>query len=338
MKNLNFRVLEVGNYYLTTFKHPLSQKRIKRKFLSKQEVQDYKKEIEHKFRVDKSTNYLEMNIIDLLCYYIKDSPNSSFAKKRSLHLIDFIDTFGDLYLHEVSTSIFKSWLNYIQKENKLKDITMRGLKCEIDFFFSYLVKKEVISESPLKSIYYQVNAPSLKVRNILSEKEIESLLKAIKSYSLGYLYPIVKILAETGAKINEVVELEWNDIDFSKKEVSFKKGKKNQARVISLSNELMQILLGKKKGCTRVFMTYYKEPFTPKKIHLLINEYREKTNCKIKWHPMDLRHSLAVNFLSQGGTLKELQKILGHDNVYDTKRLYGEIVKEKIIDSVTSPF
>jgi len=53
---------------------------------------------------------------------------------------------------------------------------------------------------------------------------------------------------------------------------------------------------------------------------------------------MDLRHSFAVNFLANGGDLKELQQILGHDNVYDTKRLYGEALEKRIINHVTNPF
>lgn len=39
---------------------------------------------------------------------------------------------------------------------------------------------------------------------------------------------------------------------------------------------------------------------------------------------MDLRHSLAVNHLSKGISLKELQYMLGHENVFTTKQLYGE--------------
>ena len=44
----------------------------------------------------------------------------------------------------------------------------------------------------------------------------------------------------------------------------------------------------------------------------------------------DLRHSFAVNFLIQGGNMKKFQRILGHKNIYDTKELYGETIKDKI--------
>ena len=44
---------------------------------------------------------------------------------------------------------------------------------------------------------------------------------------------------------------------------------------------------------------------------------------------MDLRHSYAVNSLKDGKPTRELQKILGHNNVYDTKKLYGELLENQ---------
>ena len=51
------------------------------------------------------------------------------------------------------------------------------------------------------------------------------------------------------------------------------------------------------------FITYYKEPFTSKKVILAINEFKLKTRYSLKWCPMDLRHSFAVNYLSKGGDI-----------------------------------
>ena len=78
-----------------------------------------------------------------------------------------------------------------------------------------------------------------------------------------------------------------------------------------------------------VFLTYYKEPFTKTKLARLINEFKIKTKSKIKWTPLDLRHSYSVNYLKAGGEIRTLQYLLGHNNVFDTKQLYGEVVKVK---------
>lgn len=44
---------------------------------------------------------------------------------------------------------------------------------------------------------------------------------------------------------------------------------------------------------------------------------------------------LNFNSCVLGGDMKEFQLILGHDNVYDTKRLYGEALENRIVKNVT---
>ncbi len=94
----------------------------------------------------------------------------------------------------------------------------------------------------------------------------------------------------------------------------------------------------KKKAVGPVFMTYYREPFTKTKLARLVNEFKIKGGFKAKWTPMDLRHSFAVNFLLSGGDMKRLQYILGHQNVFDTKRLYADVLTKTVRTTAESPF
>jgi hypothetical protein len=43
-----------------------------------------------------------------------------------------------------------------------------------------LKEREIISESPMNKIYYEVLTPPVKARNLLTEKEIEKLLTELK--------------------------------------------------------------------------------------------------------------------------------------------------------------
>ena len=86
-------------------------------------------------------------------------------------------------------------------------------------------------------------------------------------------------------------------------------------------------------------MTYDKNLFTYEKLRRAVMEFRQKGNYKGKdWVIGDLRHSFAVNFLTQGGDIRELQKRLGHWSVYDTKKLYGEVAKDQISKEAIDPF
>jgi len=83
---------------------------------------------------------------------------------------------------------------------------------------------------------------------------------------------------------------------------------------------------------------HYKEPFTKNKLRRLIEEFKVKTTCKTNWTPMDIRHSFAVNFLLERGEIKRLQYLLGHSNIFYTKRLYGEILNKKLKTEILNSF
>lgn len=326
MKNFSVNIHPVkGGEFFTSFIHPLTKKRIRQKFVSHREALAYKQSVEGKFTAKNLENLIGLPVLDLIHQFNIDRPNNLFAKARKMHFIDFVDTFGTYKIEELTTDILKTWLDQVQKENNLKNISMRAIKCEIDMFFKYLVEKDVISESPLTAVYYERSAPPISARNILSPAEISSLLTALEVFSPGYLYPLIKMFAETAGKTTEVTELLWTDINFEKGEVQFAETASSRERVLKLSDELLTILQKRKNQKGHVFLTYYGEPFTKNKIRRALTEFKVKGTFKKGWTPMDLRHSFAVNFLKIGGTLRALQYILGHQYVFQTKQLYGSI-------------
>jgi integrase len=139
---------------------------------------------------------------------------------------------------------------------------------------------------------------------------------------------MIKMFAKTGAKTTEVVELTWDEVDLNNCTIHLKARTKIQERTLKISNELIKILSMKKRVSNLVFQTYYKENFTDYKLARAINEFRQKGIYKGEWFPTDLRHSFAVNFLLVGGDIKELQRILGHSSIYETKKLYEEAGKK----------
>lgn len=200
---------------------------------------------------------------------------------------------------------------------------MRSIKCTLDRFFDYLVDKEIISESPLKEIYYRKTPADAIIRNGLATHEIEKLLEAINKFLSGYLYPIIKLFAETGAKVTEVVDLNWGQVDCVKKTVQFPGTDRSQGRVMPISEELATLLSKKQREIGVVFKTYYREPFTRLKLTRAVNEFKTKGFYRRPWSLLDLRHSFGMNFLAGGGSLRELQYLMGHENIFDTKRIFA---------------
>lgn len=334
---VNIYPVKTGMFF-TSYVHPLTKKRVRKSFESKTEAQEHKYIIEERFRKTKFKNLMELNVGELLNLFILEVPNNPLSKYSKLHFADFAETFGDFKVEKMSSDALKVWLDQIQKENNLKDMSVRKVKCDFDSFFKYLVVKDIIAESPLTEIYYERITPPVHSRNILSESEIKRILEAVKEFSPGYLYPLIRIFAETGAKSTEVVELDWRDVDLENGKVKFKRTSSSCERVLSISHELIQILNKKRSKQGHVFVTYYGEPFTKNKLGRAVTEFKVKSKYPRDWCASDFRHSFAVNFLAKGRSMNDLQYILGHSNVYQTKQLYGGITKETIQKNFKNPF
>lgn len=324
--------------FTTSYLHPLTQRRMRETFKSREDAKRHKEEIEKKFIKRQFADLMNLTVGELLNWFMLEVPDNSLHKYSKLHFTDFAETFSNYKIEALTSDVLKVWLDQIQQENKLKDISMRKIKCDFDGFFKFLIEKEVISSSPLTSVYYERVPIPVYSRNILSEIEIQQILDAAKDFSPGYLYPLLRMFVETGAKSTEVAELTWKDIDLDKRQIKFKQATSSRERVLEISEELASHLRKKKSKQGYVFLTYYGEPFTKTKLGRAVTEFKVKSKFAKNWSCSDFRHSFAVHFLSKGGSLNKLQYFLGHSNVYQTKQLYGAVTKQVLTKSSSNPY
>ena len=75
--------------------------------------------------------------------------------------------------------------------------------------------------------------------------------------------------------------------------------------------------------------------FNLPKLRVLNKCYRKLANrVEIeKFTSYDLRHTFAVDYMDNGGTIEDLAEILGHVKL-ETTRIYGEISKERLNNSM----
>lgn len=324
--------------FTTSYLHPLTQKRIRSSFKTREAAKQHKEEIEKKFRKRQFADLMNLTVGELLNWFMLEVPDNSLHKYSKLHFADFAETFSDYRIEALTSDVLKVWLDQIQQENDLKDISMRKIKCDFGGFFKFLIEKEVISTSPLTSVYYDRVQIPVYSRNILPETEIKNILETARDFSPGYLYPLLKMFVETGAKSSEVADLTWKDIDLDKRQVKFKQTTSSRERTLEVSEELASLLSKKKSKQGHVFLTYYGEPFTKCKLGRAVTEFKVKSKFSKNWSCSDFRHSFAVHFLSKGESLNKLQHLLGHSNVYQTKQLYGNVTKQVLAKNSANPY
>ena len=319
--------------WVTSYPDRLNDLRVRNFFNSESDAKAFKKEVLKGLRSNSLNTFSHMSIADLMRRYLEEAEDHRYSMKR-VHLQDFVNTFNDRKVIDLTTEDMKVFLERIQKETKLSESTMRGIKCRVDHFFKYLIKKEVITESPLKEVFYRNPVPDLKSRNILSSGQMLELLSEVKRLSPGYLYPIIKLVHETLLKTNELFILSSKSLKPDHK-ILLKGTGSSQERTLAITPELYQTLKNKADS-DLLFKTYYGEGFTKNKLTRAIKEFKTKSKTKFPWNLMDIRHSRAVELIESGKSFEELKYILGHKSLFDTKRMYGDAVK-KDLESKTIP-
>lgn len=136
---------------------------------------------------------------------------------------------------------------------------------------------------------------------------------------------MIAVLFETGMRIGELANLRVEDLRDTEIMI---RGKGERERVVMmtplLAGSLRNHLIARNISRGHVFQ--------PIQYHYNHNNYKYASDtirqriqrqfklCGIKMHPHQLRHSFALNWLTNGGNIRSLQKLLGHENLDTTQR------------------
>ncbi len=135
---------------------------------------------------------------------------------------------------------------------------------------------------------------------------------------------IVKILLETGLRMNEVIHLEKKHIDFSTQTMLVAMTKTHAHRILCFRQETeqdLQTLLALHPHVPYVFynLTTLKR-MTTASIESLFYQLKKRYGIQDNITPHKWRHTFATSFLRKGGDLETLRMLLGHSNLKTTQK------------------
>lgn len=171
-----------------------------------------------------------------------------------------------------SDDIEKFYISLLRdKEHPLKISSIATLDKLLRPALQVAVKKKILGTNPADGVIGQLKKKCVEdkpeMKHALEEKQQEKLLEYIKdNYIYSRYYPLFYVLSWTGCRINELLALTWQDIDFQneiihvRRSLSYKKvdGKyqfmvkrpktKQGIREIPMLGNVKQILLDIKAG------------------------------------------------------------------------------------------
>ena len=151
----------------------------------------------------------------------------------------------------------------------------------------------------------------------------------------------------TGMRRGELAGLLWDRVDFAKGFIHITRLRdrngladrtktRNSQRRIPMSDVVRQALLEIKARSWHpeyVFCSSYGKPFDEGHIYWHFQRAQKKAGLLNRYRFHDLRHTFASHFVMNGGSLYDLQKLLGHARFEETQR-YAHLTPEHLAKAV----
>lgn len=161
--------------------------------------------------------------------------------------------------------------------------------------------------------------------------EIECLLRAC----FDEMRDMVAVAIGTGMRIDEILHLQWVDVDFDRRMITVQRGRKGTPkrgmRHVPILDSVLPVLKARalqRGGSRLVFPSPRGGVRTKAPIGVALKSAlkRAELDTAIRFH--DLRHTFASHWVMNGGDIFRLSKVLGHSSVVITQRTYAHLAPE----------
>lgn len=223
---------------------------------------------------------------------------------------EFIKDSGISKIRDITEEKLKAHLDKRILNDGISNMTANHTIRAMKTFLSFCVRKNYISESPIKHMTkYPIDQ---KEPRFLSSDEIRALVSAAEGSPIRHL---VLTAVYTGMRLGEIERLTWDDIDFESGTITVLKSKSKKFRKIPLHKELRaELLLIKKNGGA------FFDPMTRKALDWQFELIKNKMISVPHFRFHDLRHTFASMMIKSGVDIYTVSRFLGHSGVAVTER------------------
>ncbi|MFC1691783.1 tyrosine-type recombinase/integrase [Nanoarchaeota archaeon] len=206
----------------------------------------------------------------------------------------------------------------LMQSNKSRS-TMRSTYFALKFYYLNVLNEKFDEKIPLAK-----NSAKLPV--VLSKKEINAMIKKTKNLKHRLL---IMFMYYAGLRLNEVINIKWENMDFDRKLIHLKTAKGNKERVIFLHEKLIEALefYGRSEGL--VLNAQSGKKYSKRMPQVIIKNSAKKAGLKKNVTPHTLRHSFATHLLEAGADIRYIQKLLGHKDL-STTQIYTQVANKDI--------
>lgn len=254
----------------------------------------------------------------------------TFSYKRTVinRLLEFLE--GDFIVEELSDSSVESYLVHLKQTRGAK--TANRYCKELSILWNWAIRKNYIPKNPWRAVE---PFPEEKfVRHVPTLDEILKAREAARDEERDWL----DTLYYTGARLGEVIRLQWRDIDFELNTITLytrkRRGGNYEPRILSLAPALKILFERRRNGRISdelVFPTKYgnMQPRSGWFLAGLFTRICKRAGIP-KFTAHGIRHHVATRLKdSRQATSYQIQTFLGHMNHSTTERYLHDLTVDR---------
>ena len=267
--------------------------------------------------------------------YVEKGLSKNTIESYSNDINDFLSWLNKRNIQdykEISELVVNEYVAYLFN-NALKSSTVNRKISSLKSFYLFLIKKKIISSSPLSEIITPKKEHYLP--SSMSEDEVERLLRSpnIELDIENRDKAMIEMLYATGMRISELINLKITDIDLERSVLKVL-GKGSKERLIPFGEKALDSLNSylekrKKSLAKEVFISNRGKKMTRTGFWQRIKIYLSREGLKDSISPHTLRHAFATHLLNRGADLRSVQLLLGHSDL-STTQIYTHIAKQRL--------
>lgn len=253
-------------------------------------------------------------------------------------LAHFILHGWDVPPQQVEREMIERYLDWLYEEGREKSSQARQLS-GIRSFFNYLLLNDEIDASPAELI--SAPKPARRLPDVLTTEEIDRILAAIDTSTPKGIRDVamLELLYSCGLRVSELVSLRLGDLFFGEGYIRVV-GKGDKQRLVPISDvareRVMRYLDERQPARTSeevLFLNNRGKGLTRVMIFTILKEAARRADIEKRISPHTLRHSFATHLLEGGAGIRQVQELLGHENILTTE-IYTHLDSEHLRSTV----
>ena len=225
---------------------------------------------------------------------------------------------------KVEPEMIRNYMSRLYEQGREKSSQARALS-SIKSFFNYLLLEEIIESSPAELI--EAPKASRPLPDTLSVEEIDRLIGSIDNSTVKGLrdQAILEVLYSCGLRVSELCELRLGDLFFGEGYIRVigKGDKQRLVPVSGMARDRIQLYMERRKEERRkeeiLFLNNRGKKLTRVMIFTIIKQAAQRAGINKKISPHTFRHSFATHLLEGGANIRQVQELLGHENILTTE-------------------